>query len=103
MAKSRDAVPGVQGDGDHVESAGDLPQPLPLEIVLGQLPQPALLALPDGRLGRVPVALPEGLDLDEDEGLAVARHDSDFAEAGADVPVENGEAGPLGEPRRPPS
>src|SRR3990170_2827165 len=91
MAKGRDAVPAVQRDRDHVEAAGDLAQALPLEIVLGQLPQPALLALPDGRLGRVPVALPEGLDLDEDEGLAVARHEIDLAEAGADVPGETGE------------
>ena len=98
MAKSRDAVLIVQRDGDHVEPACDVSQPLPLEIVLGQLTQPALLALPDGRLGRVPVALPEGLDLDEDEGLAVARHEIDLAEAGADVPVEDGEAALLEEP-----
>src|SRR3972149_2246674 len=82
MAKGRDAVPAVQGDGDHVEAAGDLAQALPLEIVLGQLPQPALLALPDGRLGRVPVALPEGLDLDEDEGPAAARPETHPAAAG---------------------
>ena len=99
MAKSRDAVPGVKGDGDHVEPAGDLAQALPLEILLRQLPQPVLLLLPHGRLRRVPVALPEGLHLHEDESLAVARHEIDLAEAGANVPVEDGEAALLEKPR----
>ena len=99
MAEGFDAIRGVEGDRDDIEAAGHFPEALPLEIVLGQLTQPALLALPDGRLRRVPVALPEGLDLDEDEGLAVARHEIDLAEAGADVPVEDGEAALLEEPR----
>src|SRR6266478_7424329 len=82
----------VEDHRDDVEAAGDLPQPLELEIAVGELAEPVLLAGVDRGLGRVALHVPARLHLDEDEGLALLRHEVDLPRAGADVAVQDREA-----------
>src|SRR5215470_18314951 len=76
---------------DHVEAAGHLAEALELEIAVGQLPEPVLLAGVDRGLGRVAFHVATGLHLDEDEGLALLGHEVDFPGTGAYVAVQDGE------------
>src|SRR6476646_4641343 len=78
----------VEDHRDHVEPAGDLAQTLELQVALGQLPEPVLLASVDRGLGRIALHVPSGLHLDEHEGLALLGHEVDLPRAGADVAVQ---------------
>src|SRR5439155_14093361 len=94
----------VDHDGDHVEAARLLAQALELEIALGQLSQLVLLARVDaglrGHRRRRLRDLLARLDLDEDEGLALLRHEINLADARADVLVEDGVPAPREETGR---
>src|SRR6266404_9705459 len=82
----------VEDHRDDVEAAGDLPQPLELEIAVGELAEPVLLAGVDRGLGWVALHVPPRLHLNEDEGLALLRHEVDLPRAGADVAFQDCEA-----------
>src|SRR5882724_1808115 len=84
----------VEDHGDDVEAAGDLPQPLELEIAVRQLAEPVLLTSIHGGLRGIPLGRPARLDLDEDEGLALFRHEVDLPHAGPHVAVHDGEPTP---------
>src|SRR5512132_2064565 len=57
----------VEDHRDDVEAAGDLSEPLELEIPLRQLAEPVLLAGVHGGLRRITLGRAARLDLDEDE------------------------------------
>src|SRR5262249_54926823 len=88
----------VDDDGDDVEATGRLPQPLQLEISVGELREPVLLARLNGRLGGIPLELAPCLDLDEHERPALFRHEIDLAGARANVLVQDRVAAPREEP-----
>src|SRR5215472_15644833 len=81
----------VDDDGDHVEAAGLLAETLRAQIALSELAELVLLACVHGGLGRRRILqIAPGLDLDEDEGLALFRHQVDLAHARSDVLLQNG-------------
>src|SRR5262245_15594787 len=94
-----DAALVVDDDGDDVEAAGSLPDPLQLEVSMSELRKPILLAGVDARLRRVSLGqIAACLDLDEDEGFPLLRDEVDLTRAGADIPVEDRVAAPREEP-----
>src|SRR6185295_1691785 len=84
----------VEDDRDDVEAAGDLPDPLELEIAVRQLAEPILLAGVHRGLRGIALGRAARLDLDEDESLALLRHQVDLARAGPHVAVEDGQSTP---------
>src|SRR5215831_5141647 len=63
-----DAAFVVDDDGDDVEAARRLPDPLQLEVSVGELREPILLARVHARLRRISLdKIAARLDLDEDE------------------------------------
>src|SRR5215467_12060337 len=81
----------VDDDGDHVEAARLLAEPLRAQVALGELAELVLLPRVHGRLGRRRVLqIASGLDLDEDERFALLRHQVDLAHARPDVLLQDG-------------
>src|SRR5262245_10003753 len=94
-----DAAFVVDDDGDDVEAARRLADPLQLEVSVGELREPILFARMHARLWRVSLdEIAARLDLDEDEGFPLLRDEVDLARAGADIPVEDRVAAPGEEP-----
>src|SRR5215475_15504844 len=72
----------VDDNGDHVEAAGLLAETLRAQVALSELAELVLLPRVHGGLGRRRILqIAPGLDLDEDEGLALLRHQVDLAHA----------------------
>src|SRR5215470_2754295 len=91
VADGLDAALVVDDDSDHVEAAGLLAETLRAQVALGELAELVLLARVHGRLGRRRVLqIAPGLDLDEDEGLALLRHQVDLTHACPDVLLQDG-------------
>src|SRR5262249_53958108 len=89
----------VDDDGDDVEAAGCLSDPLQLEVSVGELREPILLPRVHASLRRVSLdKIAARLDLDEDEGFPLLRDQIDLARTGADIPVEDRIAAPRKEP-----
>src|SRR5258705_802261 len=84
----------VEDDRNDVEAAGALREPLELEIAVRQLAEPVLLAGVHGGLRGIALGRAARLDLDEDEGLALLRHQVDLARAGPHVAVDDGQPAP---------
>src|SRR5215813_3800248 len=83
----------VDDDGDNVEAAGLLAETLRAQVALSELAELVLLACVHGGLGRRRILqIAPGLDLDEDEGLALLRHQVDLPHARSDVLLQNGVA-----------
>src|SRR5262245_5391168 len=90
-----DAALVVDDDGDDVEAARRLPDPLQFEVSVGELRESILLARVHACLRRVALdEIAARLDLDEDEGLSLLRDEVDLARAGPDIPVEDRVAAP---------
>src|SRR2546430_522350 len=70
---------GAHGDGDDIEAARDLPEALPLEVVLGETDEtPPLPPLDRGRRSVAPARLP-ALHLDEHPDTPVAADEVELA------------------------
>src|SRR5262249_61825910 len=79
-----DAALVVDDDGDDVEAAGSLPDPLQLEGSVGELRKPILLARVYARLRRVSLdQIAACLSLDEDEGFPLLPRDAVLTRPGA--------------------
>src|SRR6185295_8608699 len=82
----------VDGDRHDVEATADAVEPSPLEVVLGQAREPALLVPGDRGRRRFVPSRPPALDLDEDDHAVVAAHEVDLARGQAHVALDDGEA-----------
>src|SRR5262245_42236065 len=91
VADGFDSALVVDDDSDHVEAARLLAETLRAQVALGELAELVLFARVHGRLGgRGVLQVAPRLDLDEDEGFALLRHQVDLAHARPDVLLQDG-------------
>jgi hypothetical protein len=83
-------APFAEEDGDDVEAAGRVTGVILGEIAQGDLPDLPLLSGGDGFLGAAVGFVGAGLDLDENQRLAVLGDDVDLAAEQAETPGEDG-------------